>query len=269
MKKIIILLSLSITLILFLSACSSDFSSQVNEGMEDINNSIDGAFEPLFKEDEKHKPGYESDTSKDSDTSSETETESDTSSETESDTGSQTESDTSSETESDTSSESDKKEYTIGTGEGNKLPSYSVEIFDENGLTGEKIDPSSLGKVTVINFWGTWCPPCVAELPEFDEVASEYGDQITMIAIHSVDGFAENAVSHISENFKDSQIIFAKDINLGQGNASFDECYETFGGYGYYPHTIVLTKDGVIVYSESGGLYGEDLAILIDVALAN
>ena len=253
MKKIIILLSLSITLILFLSACSSDFSSQVNEGMEDINNSIDGAFEPLFKEDEKHKPGYESDTSKDSDTSSETETESDT--------GSQT--------ESDTSSETDKKEYTIGTGEGNKLPSYSVEIFDENGLTGEKIDPSSLGKVTVINFWGTWCPPCVAELPEFDEVASEYGDQITMIAIHSVDGFAENAVSHISENFKDSQIIFAKDINLGQGNASFDECYETFGGYGYYPHTIVLTKDGVIVYSESGGLYGEDLAILIDVALAN
>ena len=136
-------------------------------------------------------------------------------------------------------------------------------------MTGEKIDPSSLGKVTVINFWGTWCPPCVAELPEFDEVASEYGDQITMIAIHSVNGFAENAVSHISENFKDSQIIFAKDINHGQGNASFDECYETFGGKGYYPHTIVLTKDGVIVYSESGGLYGEDLAILIDVALAN
>lgn len=252
MRKIFILLSLSITLILFLSACSTDLSSDLDNGMNEINNAINDAFEPILKEDEKYKPGYESDTS--TDTETETSSESDTETETES----------SSETETEA-----EKEYTIGTSEGKKLPSYSVEIFDENGLTGEKIDPSSLGKVTVINFWGTWCPPCVAELPEFDKVANEYGEQITMIAIHSVSNFNQEAVSHVKENFSDSKIIFAKDENLGQGNVAFDECYETFGGKGYYPHIIVLTKDGVIVYSDSGALHGEDLAILIDIALAN
>lgn len=266
MRKIFILLSLSITLILFLSACSTDLSSDLDNGMNEINNAINDAFEPILKEDEKYKPGYESDTSTDSE--AESSSESDTETETETESSSESDTETETETSSETETEAE-KEYTIGTGEGNKLPSYSVEIFDENGLTGEKIDPSSLGKVTVINFWGTWCPPCVAELPEFDKVASEYGEQITMIAIHSVNNFNQDAVSHVNENFSDSKIIFAKDENLGQGNVAFDECYETFGGYGYYPHTIVLTKDGVIVYSESGALHGEDLAILIDIALAN
>ena len=165
--------------------------------------------------------------------------------------------------------EPEEPKHEIGTQVGQKLPSYTVQIFDENGVSQEKIDPSALGKVTVINFWGTWCPPCVGELPEFSEVASEYADRVTIVAIHSVQNFTVNAVSHIQNNFSDSDIIFATDVDLGEGVSYYDECYETFGGNGYYPYTIILNEDGVITYAKEGALSKAQLIAKLDLALGN
>ena len=165
-------------------------------------------------------------------------------------------------------SEKPEESYEIGTQVGQKLPSYFVETFDENGLSGECIDPSALGKVTVINFWGTWCPPCVGELPEFSEVATEYKDSVTIVAIHSVQNFKAGAVSHIKNNFSDSDIIFAADEDLGEGIVYFDECYETFGGNGYYPYTIIIDENGVITYAKEGALSKSALISKIEAALA-
>ena len=165
-------------------------------------------------------------------------------------------------------SEKPEESYEIGTQVGQKLPSYFVETFDENGLSGECIDPSALGKVTVINFWGTWCPPGVGELPEFSEVATEYKDSVTIVAIHSVQNFKAGAVSHIRNNFADSDIIFAADEDRGEGNIYFDECYEAFGGNGYYPYTIIIDENGVITYAKEGALSKAALISKIEAALA-
>ncbi len=46
-------------------------------------------------------------------------------------------------------------------------------------LDSEKINLSqSEGKVVLINFWATWCPPCVAEMPELQELYETYGDRV-------------------------------------------------------------------------------------------
>jgi len=46
-------------------------------------------------------------------------------------------------------------------------------------LDSEKINLSqSEGKVVLINFWATWCPPCVAEMPELQELYDAYGDRV-------------------------------------------------------------------------------------------
>ena len=155
-----------------------------------------------------------------------------------------------------------------GTDVGEKLPSYQVQLFDENGKLSEFVDPSALGKVTVINFWGIWCGPCKNELPEFSEVATEYKDKVTIVAIHSVENFA-GAPTYIKDYYSDSDIIFAADENLKQGNVYRDECYETFGGDGYYPYTVIIDENGIITYADSGAISKAKLTYEIEKALGN
>lgn len=145
-------------------------------------------------------------------------------------------------------------EVTVGNKVGNLCPEFKLEIFDENGLSGEKIDPSKTGKVTVINFWGTWCTSCVAELPYFDEVASENKENVTVIAVHTVDQF-NTAAEYVDNNYKDSDMIFVKD----EAGVSADKYYTELGGAYGYPFTVILDKDGVITFKKLGSLSHESL----------
>ena len=164
--------------------------------------------------------------------------------------------------------EVEEPDYTIGTSVGEKLPSYTVQIFDGTGKTSELIDPSALGKVTVINFWGIWCGPCKNELPEFSELATEYKDSVVIVAVHSVENFS-GAPTYVKDYYSDSDIIFAADENLKQGNVYRDECYETFGGDGYYPYTVIIDENGIITYANSGAISKAKLAYEIEKALGN
>jgi thiol-disulfide isomerase/thioredoxin len=68
--------------------------------------------------------------------------------------------------------------------EGKAVPSMSTVILDENdkvfGLD------SLQGRPVLVNFWATWCPPCVAELSALDNAAKQLGDDVTLVLI-SVD----------------------------------------------------------------------------------
>ena len=113
-------------------------------------------------------------------------------------------------------------------------------------ITAETIDPTATGKVTVINFWGTWCGPCVAELPYFNEVASRFGDALTVIAVHSNQGI-DTAPAYIADNYASSNIIFAKD-NAGADPLN-GALYTALGFRMTYPATVVLDENGVIIYT--------------------
>lgn len=134
----------------------------------------------------------------------------------------------------------------VGNQTGNLCPSFLLEIVTKDGITTETIDAAATGKVTIINFWGTWCGPCVAELPYFDEVASTYADKLTVIAIHSNQGI-DTAPAYIMDHYPSSNIVFAKD-NEGANpiNGAF---YTALGFNMTYPATVVLDENGVIIYT--------------------
>ena len=120
-----------------------------------------------------------------------------------------------------------------------------------------------LGKVTVINFWGTWCGPCIAELPHFDQVATDYIGRVTVVAVHS--GYrGETAPDWIAENYPNTSILFAQDENDG-GNGLY---YTALGGEGDFPMTIVVDKEGVITFACRGSITHEELVAAVEAALA-
>jgi len=66
--------------------------------------------------------------------------------------------------------------------------SQEVEIIKFNDL--EKIINEKPTKVTILNFWATWCKPCIIEMPIFEEAASKFETDIDLIFV-SID-FVEN-----------------------------------------------------------------------------
>lgn len=221
MKKILAL-SLIIIMLWALSACTLNFSHEIDSAMGDLNQAIKDNAESFIKEDEKFS----------------------------SDSG---------------SNNVDVDKIPFGTEVGERLPSYEVNVFNSSGLLPKKIDPTDEGKVTVINFWGTWCHYCLVELPYFDTVASEYGDDISIIAIHTDDYFLSTAVDFVRENYSGSEITFAKDTGSDTG---LDVYYTMCGGYGSYPYTVIIDENGIITYKAVGAISESTLRTEIEKALS-
>lgn len=102
------------------------------------------------------------------------------------------------------------------------------------------------GKVLAINFWATWCPPCLEEIPHFIKLQDKYGHQglqFLGIALEGVDEVKEFA-SEIGINYP--LLVGEQEvIKLGTkfGN--------TMGGL---PYTVILDRNGHISFIKMGPL---------------
>lgn len=142
-----------------------------------------------------------------------------------------------------------------------------LQIITKDGILEETADPTQTGKVTVINFWGTWCTPCCAELPFFQQVAEEYGDSVSVFAVHSYLLAEETAAAYIASNYPDSSLNFLADYAIDQTGTS--GYYTTLGGRGTYPYTVVLDEDGTISKIFVSSVTYDMLKAAVDEALNN
>ena len=147
---------------------------------------------------------------------------------------------------------------------GNRCPGYAMAVVDGNGLTGDTINPAGTRQVTVLNFWGTWCTPCVNELPYFDRIATEYADRVTVVAAHGM--ATATAPAYIAEHYPETNIVFANDY-IPEGGAIENGYYTTLGGRGTYPYTLVMDKQGVITEIFHSSVTYEMLKEAVDKAL--
>lgn len=132
-------------------------------------------------------------------------------------------------------------------GVGVRCPATQLTEIDRNGYTDRTFDPTATGKITVINFWAYWCPPCVQELPHFEQAARAYADEVSIVAIHC--DTLESAQAFLGANYPDSAIRFAMDPT----GAVFDY-YSALGGTGSIPYTVVLDARGVICRTFVGAI---------------
>ncbi len=134
-------------------------------------------------------------------------------------------------------------------------PEFTVPLYGADG--GNFSIAECKGKPTVINFWATWCTPCVAELPYFQQLYEKYGDSINVIAIHSA------LVTDDVQTFLDREGF---NLPFGQDdeNGSVIAC---LGGSTMLPMTVVLDQNGVIVYNKVGSVTYEVLESLVSPLL--
>ena len=60
-----------------------------------------------------------------------------------------------------------------------------------NGIGKEVTLSENFGKPIVVNFWATWCGPCVSELPYFEDLYEKYKDDVTFMMVNMTDGYQE------------------------------------------------------------------------------
>jgi peroxiredoxin len=131
-------------------------------------------------------------------------------------------------------------DYTASTltKEGEMAPKFSVTTIDGKIFTNKSLK----GKVILLNFFATWCGPCMAELPEVEEkIWQKYKDEgLIVLAVgreHSIKELAEfngkkNFTFHIAQDPKRKN-------------------YARFATQ-YIPRTYLIDRDGTIVYQSIG-----------------
>lgn len=138
-------------------------------------------------------------------------------------------------------------ELPTGPEVGQRGPDFSAPLYG-----GGTFELSGMrGKVTVLNFWATWCTPCVNELPHFEKLYETYGEDVAVIAVHS-DLVTEDVDAYLA-GF-DYTIPFALDDS---------GIVAAYGGSAMLPQTIVLDRDGVVVYNQVGSVTYEQLEALV------
>ena len=101
-------------------------------------------------------------------------------------------------------------------------------------ITGQNFNFDSLnGKVSIINFWATWCGPCLVEIPNLIELKNEYKDKPFQIIGISTDDYLEDVMQFNEYQPFNYPVIMAN-----------KQVYEMFPPPMGIPFTIVLDKNG-------------------------
>jgi cytochrome c biogenesis protein CcmG, thiol:disulfide interchange protein DsbE len=113
---------------------------------------------------------------------------------------------------------------------GDKAPGFTVTTDDGHSISV----PNFGGKLLVLNFWASWCAPCVEETPSLSEFARRYADKGVVVLGVSVDRDA-SAYQKFLQRFRPT-FLTARDLKI----------HEDYGTY-IYPETYFIDSSGQVV----------------------
>ena len=142
------------------------------------------------------------------------------------------------------------QDVAIGLKVGQQAPDFTLELHEGGTVTLSELQ----GKPVVLNFWASWCPPCVREMPDFQAVFEEYGDRIHMLGVG------------VWEPTEAMDAFLAKHDYTYPMAYDLDETMADLYALDGIPQTWILNGEGIIVEYILGGTHAEVLRQALEKA---
>jgi len=127
-------------------------------------------------------------------------------------------------------------------------------LADSQGTT--LLVSESLEEITLVNFWATWCAPCRAEMPIFNEMYQKYQAQGFGVLGLTIDNLAS------TQDFV-SQLGIKYPILMAE-NEGWDLLTQTGNPKNLMPYSFLIDREGKILEKKLGTLHAEEIEIWID-----
>ncbi|MFN2485502.1 MAG: TlpA family protein disulfide reductase [Acidimicrobiia bacterium] len=131
-------------------------------------------------------------------------------------------------------------------------PQVTLLYFD--GATESLSD--LVGQPVVLNFWASWCPACISEMPAFAEAHSRFGDRVRFVGINMQEVNLDAAIDLAESTGVQYQLAHDPDGAI----------YRAFGGLAM-PTTVFIDADGSVTLVRSGVIFLDDLTAIIEDSL--
>jgi thiol-disulfide isomerase/thioredoxin len=133
--------------------------------------------------------------------------------------------------------------------------------FQARDLSGMQVSNANWnGKVVLVNFWATWCPPCREEIPELIALQKQYGDRLQIVGISEDDDPPEKVLKFARQQGINYPIVM-----------STPELIAAYGGVPALPTSYVVDTKGRVVQKHAGlypmDSYNRDLRALLGIAV--
>src|ERR1700730_5129350 len=119
--------------------------------------------------------------------------------------------------------------------------------FEMRDISGRTVSTASWsGKVVLLAFWATWCPPCRAEIPALIDLQSRYKDKLQIVSISEDDDPPEKVLKFVQQRGINYPVVMATPALVGK-----------YGGVPALPTTFLIDTQGRVVQKHMG-LYSVD-----------
>lgn len=115
---------------------------------------------------------------------------------------------------------------------------YAIPQITRNSINGEQVNFQQLmrqGKLIYFEFWGTWCRPCVAQIPDIKTLYNTYQDRLIIIGISSNDEISKLKEYTIKAKMEWPQVQMDEEIA------------RSFGGINFFPLGVLFDQEGNLI----------------------
>jgi peroxiredoxin len=145
-----------------------------------------------------------------------------------------------------------------GVAAGDRAPDFVLPRLDG---TVQKLS-NYRGQIVLVNFWATWCPPCIEEMPVLNRIVADYGSRGIVVLGLAGDDVVDRVKDFVAKEPLDFEVLHDPGGAVG-----------TQYGITGYPETFLIDRDGTVISKIIGPLPAQgdrpssELVAALDVAI--